>query len=1053
MKNYQLDSRFILRTPTLPITFLNQLEQLSTIEEQIRELKKIAESSLIREAIFLASPILHAELIKFCEGALNNKEEKQFIISFVKYLYRMSSRCTPFGLFAGCTMGKWDNEKTNIIMKNVGNHIKNTRLDMDFLCNLSQILSEDSVIKKYLLFYPNTSLYKIGDKIRFVDYFYQKKRRVHQIVGIKSSEYIDKVINFTNNGKRIEFIVEYIIDDEISFDDGLEFVDNLINERVLISELDGSTTGLELLDRIALIFNRIEKEYSIKLEKKDIIELLQAKINEIDIKSVGEVTLYYNIINYIKMLSMNFDETKLFQTDIIKPALANTLNSKIAGTIRKGLDVLNKLTPLNGETPLAKFKEKFYEKYENREISLLEALDTETGIGYNQPHSNNNPILEDTFFNTNFNNQRTIKWDYIQDLLHKKLIYTLENNFTEMELKDADLEGLTSNWEDTSDTLALLFRVVSTDKNQPYPLIYLPAISGGATKLLGRFTNINMQIDHWVKDIADCEQKIKSNYLLAEIVHLPEARTGNILQRTNIRKYEIPYLGTSTVEIDNHIKLQDLFLSLKNGEMMLRSKSRDKFIIPNLGNAHNYAINQSPLYHFLCDLQFQSIRENLYFNWGSLSSNFHFLPRVRYHNIILSRATWQLTEQHINELIKDKTDKVFEKIQVWRMKLKLPQKVVLTQGDRELLINFNSSISCNVFLNEIKNLKKIILTEFIFDENDSIVKDESGEVYSNEFLAVFSKQENKETLIQSSISEFKDDSNIQRSFLPGSEWLYFKIYVGTATADIILVEYLYPTVKILLEDGIIKNWFYIRYSDPETHLRVRFKVSDLSQNGNIINAVYECLKTQFSQGLIPKIQIDSYNREIERYSAHNIEDSELLFYYDSTTTIEFLLVNQLQNDKSRWLYALASIDILLDCFNLSQLIKTDILKELRNDFNKEFNINIKAVNEKYCLHKEEIRSLFNKNDSKEEYLLLMQAMTYKKEMLSKVSSKIQLNFVNKSEELIEIIKSYIHMLCNRIFISGQRKHETIVYNFLYNYYMNSQSTSIKEVTNINLHVD
>ena len=45
------------------------------------------------------------------------------------------------------------------------------------------------------------------------------------------------------------------------------------------------------------------------------------------------------------------------------------------------------------------------------------------------------------------------------------------------------------------------------------------------------------------------------------------------------------------------------------------------------------------------------------------------------------------------------------------------------------------------------------------------------------------------------------------------------------------------------------------------------------------------------------------------------------------------------------------------------------------------------------------------------------------------------------------------MLCNRIFISGQRKHETIVYNFLYNYYMNSQSTSIKEVTNINLHVD
>ena len=74
------------------------------------------------------------------------------------------------------------------------------------------------------------------------------------------------------------------------------------------------------------------------------------------------------------------------------------------------------------------------------------------------------------------------------------------------------------------------------------------------------------------------------------------------------------------------------------------------------------------------------------------------------------------------------------------------------------------------------------------------------------------------------------------------------------------------------------------------------------------------LKIPLSQNLVYKVQIDTYKREIERYGAGNLSDSEVLFYQDSKTTLNFLIANNLQNDKSRWLYGLAIIDVLLDSF-------------------------------------------------------------------------------------------------------------------------------------------
>ena len=67
---------------------------------------------------------------------------------------------------------------------------------------------------------------------------------------------------------------------------------------------------------------------------------------------------------------------------------------------------------------------------------------------------------------------------------------------------------------------------------------------------------------------------------------------------------------------------------------------------------------------------------------------------------------------------------------------------------------------------------------------------------------------------------------MKRTFSLGSEWLYFKIYCGVKTADFILVDYLKETIEQLLAQQYISKWFFIRYNDPDAHLRLRFKIDN-----------------------------------------------------------------------------------------------------------------------------------------------------------------------------------------------------------------------------------
>jgi len=115
------------------------------------------------------------------------------------------------------------------------------------------------------------------------------------------------------------------------------------------------------------------------------------------------------------------------------------------------------------------------------------------------------------------------------------------------------------------------------------------------------------------------------------------------------------------------------------------------------------------------------------------------------------------------------------------------------------------------------------------------------------------------------------DKTIKRRFVLGSEWIYFKFYVGAKTADKILREAIKPFTEDLLNADIIDQWFFIRYSDPDVHLRVRLHFTKKNQVGKIIQTVFKHIEKFVDQELIWKVQTDTYQREIERYGIQTME--------------------------------------------------------------------------------------------------------------------------------------------------------------------------------------
>ena len=285
---------------------------------------------------------------------------------------------------------------------------------------------------------------------------------------------------------------------------------------------------------------------------------------------------------------------------------------------------------------------------------------------------------------------------------------------------------------------------------------------------------------------------------------------------------------------------------------------------------------------------------------------------------------------------------------------------------------------------------------------------------------------------------------VQSTFIPGDSWLYYKLYTGPRTSDVLLSKTIGPVANELLKDGLIDRWYFIRYSDPDYHLRVRFHFN----KSNHIIAIMARLKALFEEYVrehrIWKIQIDTYQRELERYGMATMELSEELFFHNSRMIVDFLgLIGDAIGEEERWLFGLKAIDDLLCSFEYTEKAKLTLLESLKTAFGREFGMSRmlkKQLDEKYRKSRNKVDDflIFDQKKCPAHFESMHRILLEKKDQTNNIArnvlSLINTNIEEKEMRLHNLMGSYIHMQMNRLFKSNNRLHEMVSYDFLYRHY-------------------
>ena len=278
-------------------------------------------------------------------------------------------------------------------------------------------------------------------------------------------------------------------------------------------------------------------------------------------------------------------------------------------------------------------------------------------------------------------------------------------------------------------------------------------------------------------------------------------------------------------------------------------------------------------------------------------------------------------------------------------------------------------------------------------------------------------------------------SNIRRTFIPGSRWVYFKLYTGQKTADDLLTQEIAPIIKKLQKEHVIEKWFFIRYSDPDFHLRIRFLMCDSKYIEEIIQLIYKKIEKWNDNHLIWRVQIDTYNRELERYGEHLIEEAESVFYADSECILS--IIQKLKgNEHYRWMIALKLINEFLSDFGLNLEGKQKLIEEASKAFKTEFGFNefnSKQFNTKFRENKKTVESVLNNDFNEKDFISLFEPIKKRSKQLKPIIGQIK-SKLRKEDNMNELLRSYLHMMLNRLFRSNNRVHELILYDFMFRYY-------------------
>ncbi|MCG7376550.1 lantibiotic dehydratase [Paenibacillus sp. ACRSA] len=879
--SYRALDFFMIRTPILPFdTFLkcfpsSNKECDSTEGYSVERLIQLAQQPVIREALLVASPSLYRSLLKL-DGKAVTKNHEQLITSIMKYVIRMMSRPTPFGLFSGVMVGQFASE-SQLNLNGIPSYKKRARPDMEWVLKLIELLEEVPGVVEQLRIFPNSLVYRQGNraKIPYVTRFGKMDYGENDSISIKATIVFDFIMECLDTPITCFDLVERLkmkfpgTDSEIV----IHYVKQLLKQEFLITEMRPSTIDKDPFQYILSVVTDLS---GIDEIKGKLIEI-KSKIDLYNQSTIGAgLELFAHISNLMNELIPI--HTPALQVDVSLVDQSLRLNEHIRADVEQTAGILNGLS-YSSNQHLKEYVHEFLEKYgDHKEVPLLELIDDELGLG--APATYRHPESRRRVQHTSMDNSR--KRLKQEQRLMELLLGALHKGNQKLELTENEIQELltinnsSNNTNTTLPSMELYFSLYTQNRKTldkgEYTLVLGPnSGSNGAGKTFGRFMDIfDPAFQEQFKIISEEEQKICPDQVWAEVTYLPSSgKTTNVMLTKNYRNYEIALGTTSSLSAAQQIKVSDLVVGVDGDNLYIKSIHHDKEIIPTVGHMLNY--QQTPnVYRFLIEVGLMKFEQWSAPNFGFMLQA-PFTPRIQYKRIVLSPAKWKLRlpNRYNNKEHKNGKDAVrlrewiTDFIQQWNV----PRYVYLIDSDHRILLDIEHPLHMNEILKILSKTQQVDLIEHVGGFEELPIRQEEGLLTAEFVFPLVNKnvlKSDKESNFAYRTAITRKNSDYEVHF-PGGDWFYAKLYGLDSRQNEFIALHWADCIEQARAFGLIDFGYFIRYADPEPHIRVRFRIKSRDKSQAFAELFHEWSTTWFQDGFLTKFIVDAYEPEIERY--------------------------------------------------------------------------------------------------------------------------------------------------------------------------------------------
>jgi thiopeptide-type bacteriocin biosynthesis protein len=165
---------------------------------------------------------------------------------------------------------------------------------------------------------------------------------------------------------------------------------------------------------------------------------------------------------------------------------------------------------------------------------------------------------------------------------------------------------------------------------------------------------------------------------------------------------------------------------------------------------------------------------------------------------------------------------------------------------------------------------------------------------------------------------------------PGSEWLFLKLYTPKFLEEELIAGPIRKFARHAVERGLADDWFFIRYGDPDLHVRLRFRGDPAKLVSELAPAAFAWLGPLVEERICTRFTVDTYDREVERYGGpEGVRIAEAIFAADSVATADLLaLPGRLAKADDRADLAVLTVTELLDGLGFDATARLAWLKGL-----------------------------------------------------------------------------------------------------------------------------